>query len=88
MGNVKVIDLQPVEPVTSEKVIKLCRRMLEMAERGELISVSFAGELTSRRTLTSHSMSKGADYMRLIGACEVAKQRLILRCESEDHDSE
>lgn len=74
-----ITKLELAIPVPREGIIELCRTLLSKAESGELLSITFVGELTGGELMRGNSIGEDAQLLRLIGGLETEKARLIMK---------
>lgn len=72
-----VVPLTVVKPQTDDVIVRCLRSLLEKAEAGKLLSIVVVGEWNEADSMfIEPHVSVGASYYSLIGALDVAKDRL------------
>jgi len=81
------ISLRSVRREPCEEVVALLRDLLAMAERGELVSISYAGEMAAHGD-TSHGIVTGRSQLQNVAnhvwALEQIKFRILHEIEDEE----
>jgi hypothetical protein len=73
-----VAHLKPAKPETDPGIVALLRKLLDEAERGEILQVVVVGERTAGSSMFCEiETSIGGDFYAVVGMLEEAKRRIL-----------